>query len=298
MVPPLPPQGRECSTTAALLLSPSTAAQQKSLPLQLTPDEREDALQLFAEFLQFQTVSGTARESGEYERCAKFIVRQLEQVDVLEVSYLEEAPADSPVVVACWKAPDHPDWPVLLLNSHYDVVPAAAEDWTVPPFEGVRRDGKIYGRGSQDMKIVGLQVRFPCCPTELCTVAAFSLAQSPPPAHYSTSTRCDKFASSTPTGSPGARSISRSFPTKVRAKHSSSILSCFVRLYSTVPVILTYSIHSSFSPCFSEVGGGGMACFLESQLFKSLPGISLALDEGLASVTPEFDVFYGERVPW
>lgn len=41
-----------------------------------------------------------------------------------------------------------------------------------------------------------------------------------------------------------------------------------------------------------------MAAFLDSDLYRSLPGIALALDEGLASTSPTFAVFYGERVPW
>lgn len=41
-----------------------------------------------------------------------------------------------------------------------------------------------------------------------------------------------------------------------------------------------------------------MAAFLDSSLYKSLPGIALALDEGLASTTDVFSVFYGERLPW
>lgn len=41
-----------------------------------------------------------------------------------------------------------------------------------------------------------------------------------------------------------------------------------------------------------------MAAFLESALYKALPGIALALDEGLASTTDTFSVFYGERLPW
>lgn len=36
-------------------------------------------------------------------------------------------------------------------NSHTDVV-ATGEGWTVDPFEGVVKDGKVYGRGSCDMK--------------------------------------------------------------------------------------------------------------------------------------------------
>jgi succinyl-diaminopimelate desuccinylase len=41
--------------------------------------------------------------------------------------------------------------PVVHLNGHFDVVPAG-DGWTVPPFDGVVRDGRIYGRGVCDMK--------------------------------------------------------------------------------------------------------------------------------------------------
>lgn len=41
--------------------------------------------------------------------------------------------------------------PVVHLNGHIDVVPPGA-GWTVDPFAGVVRDGRIYGRGVCDMK--------------------------------------------------------------------------------------------------------------------------------------------------
>ncbi len=41
-----------------------------------------------------------------------------------------------------------------------------------------------------------------------------------------------------------------------------------------------------------------MAAFLSSQYYKSLPGIAIALDEGLASEGDDYKVFYGERLPW
>ena len=41
--------------------------------------------------------------------------------------------------------------PNVHLNGHFDVVPAGA-GWTVDPFGGVVRDGRIYGRGACDMK--------------------------------------------------------------------------------------------------------------------------------------------------
>ncbi len=41
--------------------------------------------------------------------------------------------------------------PLVHLNGHFDVVPAG-EGWTVDPFGGQVRDGRIWGRGSCDMK--------------------------------------------------------------------------------------------------------------------------------------------------
>ena len=44
----------------------------------------------------------------------------------------------------------------LLLLSHMDVVPAEKEQWSFDPFEGVVKDGYLYGRGSLDDKSMGI----------------------------------------------------------------------------------------------------------------------------------------------
>jgi len=41
--------------------------------------------------------------------------------------------------------------PCLHLNGHFDVVPPG-DGWTVDPFAGLVRDGRLYGRGASDMK--------------------------------------------------------------------------------------------------------------------------------------------------
>src|SRR3989304_8833031 len=38
--------------------------------------------------------------------------------------------------------------PGLVLIHHMDVVPARAEEWSVPPFSAEVRDGFLYGRGT------------------------------------------------------------------------------------------------------------------------------------------------------
>ncbi|MCC8936505.1 acetylornithine deacetylase [Bradyrhizobium sp. Arg68] len=40
----------------------------------------------------------------------------------------------------------------LVLSGHTDVVPVAGQDWSHNPFELVERDGRLYGRGTTDMK--------------------------------------------------------------------------------------------------------------------------------------------------
>ncbi|HEY2300721.1 MAG TPA: M20 family metallopeptidase [Acidimicrobiales bacterium] len=50
----------------------------------------------------------------------------------------------------------HPDGaaarPTLIVNGHLDVVPVQADFWSRPPFDPVVSEGRLYGRGSADMK--------------------------------------------------------------------------------------------------------------------------------------------------
>jgi len=44
------------------------------------------------------------------------------------------------------------DRPGIMLSGHTDVVPVEGQDWQKPPFELTESDGKLYGRGTCDMK--------------------------------------------------------------------------------------------------------------------------------------------------
>jgi aminoacylase len=126
----------------------------------LNPIESEQAIERLCQLIRFPTVSSIAAKDGIYVQCATWLYNELKRVSVFDsVFLLIEAPDHSPVVVAVWKGVD-PSLPIILLNSHYDVVPAIATDWVESqqqPFSGLRKDSKIYGRGTQDMKSVCIQ---------------------------------------------------------------------------------------------------------------------------------------------
>lgn len=44
------------------------------------------------------------------------------------------------------------DIPGVLLSGHTDVVPIEGQSWSVPPFEMTESEGKLFGRGTTDMK--------------------------------------------------------------------------------------------------------------------------------------------------
>ena len=44
------------------------------------------------------------------------------------------------------------DRPGIVLSGHTDVVPVDGQPWTVAPFELTEKEGKLYGRGTADMK--------------------------------------------------------------------------------------------------------------------------------------------------
>ena len=40
----------------------------------------------------------------------------------------------------------------IVLSGHSDVVPVDGQDWSTDPFDMIERDGRLYGRGTADMK--------------------------------------------------------------------------------------------------------------------------------------------------
>lgn len=98
----------------------------------------------------------TVNPPGEhYADCARLIGERLGACE-FDVEYLpaegaaEHSPAHPRVNVVGLRR-GRSERPALHLNGHYDVVPAG-QGWTIDPFGGDVRDGRIYGRGACDMK--------------------------------------------------------------------------------------------------------------------------------------------------
>ena len=96
--------------------------------------------------VQFETVS--VRGKPDPEKFRKFH-KVLEKLFPNVFKTLEKIEIDGNLLMK-WKGEDSSLQPIILI-SHLDVVPAEGE-WTYPPFSGELVDGKIYGRGSGDIK--------------------------------------------------------------------------------------------------------------------------------------------------
>lgn len=111
----------------------------------------------FQEFLRIRSISAEG-PNGAYREAAKWISDYArDRVGLTSITTVEYAEG-KPVVLIEWPG-SKPDLPCVLLNSHYDVVPAMPEHWDTDPFAAVRDggSGRIYGRGTQDMKCVCVQ---------------------------------------------------------------------------------------------------------------------------------------------
>lgn len=91
----------------------------------------------------------------DYETCARFLGGRLSRQG-FEVEYIaaegrpEHTVSHPRVNVVGVRRGSRPG-PLVHLNGHIDVVPPG-DGWTVDPFAGLVRDGRIFGRGVCDMK--------------------------------------------------------------------------------------------------------------------------------------------------
>jgi succinyl-diaminopimelate desuccinylase len=116
-------------------------------------EAREDQIvALTQDLIRFPTVN----PPGEaYQPCAEYLGnRLLKRGFQVEYVRAEGTPGDSdkyPRINVIARREGKRKGPCVHFNSHIDVVQTGA-GWTVDPFGGVVKDGKVYGRGACDMK--------------------------------------------------------------------------------------------------------------------------------------------------
>ncbi|XP_055692556.1 aminoacylase-1-like [Lutzomyia longipalpis] len=183
-------------------------------------------IEIFREYLRIASV----HPDPNYEPCVEFLRRQADEIG-LEFRIFYPVNEKNPVVVLTLQGQDAA-LESILLNSHMDVVPVYEAEWTHPPFGAeIDAEGRIFARGTQDMKSVGMQYL-------------------------------------------GA-----------------------IRALKRSGQIFRRTIHVCFVPD-EEVGGHlGMREFVKTDAFRQL-NVAFSLDEGVASATEEFILFFAEKSTW
>ncbi|XP_052165544.1 uncharacterized protein LOC127782403 [Oryza glaberrima] len=122
------------------------------VPAISSSDAEEAVVSRFREYLRIDT----AQPAPDYAAAVAFLRGQAGAAG-LEARTLELV-AGKPLLLLRWPG-RRPSLPSLLLNSHTDVVPSEPHKWDHPPFSAAldEASGRIYARGSQDMKCVGMQ---------------------------------------------------------------------------------------------------------------------------------------------
>jgi len=105
------------------------------------------------DFFQRYLQTNTAQPNPDYQAAINCLADQA-QLDQLPYK-VHVLPSGFPVFLICIEGSDK-NSQALLLNHHIDVVPANPKVWKHHPFSATRENGKLYARGTQDMKGVGL----------------------------------------------------------------------------------------------------------------------------------------------
>ncbi len=105
--------------------------------------ELSPAVALTRELVAFNTVNPPGAELA----CVEHLVRRLEAVG-FECAVLPLGDGRANLLARIGRR----DAPGLVFTGHVDTVPLGAKPWSVDPFAGEIRDGRLYGRGSSDMK--------------------------------------------------------------------------------------------------------------------------------------------------
>jgi acetylornithine deacetylase/succinyl-diaminopimelate desuccinylase-like protein len=112
------------------------------------PEVGREAVELLQQYVRINTTNPPGNEIEAARWLQTVLARE-----GIESRIYEPAPGKANLVARL--AGDGSARPIVLLN-HMDVVEASPQFWSVDPFAGVIRDGYLYGRGTVDMKGIGI----------------------------------------------------------------------------------------------------------------------------------------------
>ncbi|MFZ0639558.1 MAG: M20/M25/M40 family metallo-hydrolase [Candidatus Acidiferrales bacterium] len=107
-----------------------------------------DAVQKLSAYIRVDTTNPPGNEIRAAQWYAKIF-----QAEGIPYQIAESAPGRGNIVARLKGSGSEP---ALILLNHMDVVPVSRAYWTVDPFAGLIRDGYLWGRGSIDMKSLGI----------------------------------------------------------------------------------------------------------------------------------------------
>ncbi|MFX0542221.1 M20 family metallopeptidase [Roseovarius sp. S4756] len=103
-------------------------------------------LELTKRLIAFDTIN----PPGDEVDCFKYIAGLLEPAG-FELTWHDWRP-NRPNLIARLPATEAARGAPLVFSGHVDTVPLGQAKWSVDPFAGEEKDGKLYGRGTSDMK--------------------------------------------------------------------------------------------------------------------------------------------------
>src|SRR4051812_27827363 len=132
-----------CTALALLLIPPPAFAQ--------TPDWKQIESEALGTLQAYVRIN-TSNPPGDVTKAADLLVDLLKR-EGIDVKRYESGPGRS-IVLARLKG-NGTGGKAILLESHMDVVPTDAARWSHDPFAAEVADGKMWGRGTIDMKGIG-----------------------------------------------------------------------------------------------------------------------------------------------
>ena len=109
-------------------------------------DAFPETLKILSELIKFQTVSGTSNI-----KLIEYCEKKLSKLGATSFKTFDKT-KQRVNLFSTISGEKKLNGGGIILSGHTDVVQASAKEWSFDPFTATKKDNKVYGRGSCDMK--------------------------------------------------------------------------------------------------------------------------------------------------